>query len=55
MCIRYSHNDHVDALIEEATTCLDADRLTEIYKELQEISATDFPNIPVLYSQERCV
>ena len=46
------HNDHVDALIEEATTCLDADRLTEIYKELQEISATDFPNIPVLYSQE---
>lgn len=46
------HNDHVDELIEEAATCLDAGRLTEIYTELQEISAVDFPNIPVLYSQE---
>ena len=46
------HNDHVDELIEEAATCLDVGRLTEIYTELQEISAVDFPNIPVLYSQE---
>ena len=46
------HNDHVDELIEEAAACLDAGRLTEIYTELQEISAVDFPNIPVLYSQE---
>ena len=45
------HNDHVDALIEEAA-CLDADRLAEIYTELQEISAVYFPNLPVLYSQE---
>ena len=44
------HNDHVDALVEEAAACLDAGRL--IYTELQEISAVDFPNIPVLYSQE---
>lgn len=46
------HNDHVDALVEEAAACLDAYRLSEIYTELQEISAVDFPNIPVLYSQE---
>ena len=46
------HNDHVDELIDEASTCLDAGRLAEIYTELQEISAVDFPNIPVLYSQE---
>ena len=46
------HNDHVDELIDEAAACLDAGRLAEIYTELQEISAVDFPNIPVLYSQE---
>ncbi len=46
------HNDHVDALIEEAAVCLDARRLGEIYAELQAISAEDFPNLPVLYSQE---
>lgn len=46
------HNDHVDELIDEAATCLDVNRLTEIYTELQEISAVDFPNIPILYSQE---
>ena len=46
------YNEHVDSLIEEAAACLDVDRLTEIYTELQEISAVDFPNIPVLYSQE---
>lgn len=45
-------NAHVDELIDEAAKTLDTDRLTEIYKELQEISATDFPNIPVMYSQE---
>ena len=31
---------------------MDAGRLSEITAELQEISAVDFPNIPVLYSQE---
>lgn len=46
------HNDHVDELIKEAATCLDANRLDAIYKELQKISAVEFPNIPVLYSQE---
>ena len=46
------HNEQVDALIKEAETSLDVKRLTEIYTELQEISAQDFPNIPVMYSQE---
>ena len=45
-------NAHVDELIDEAETALDVNRLVEIYTELQEISAVDFPNIPVLYSQE---
>lgn len=45
-------NEHVDALINEAATTLDVDRMTEIYNELQAISAVDFPNIPVMYSQE---
>ena len=47
------HNDHVDELIEEAATCLDAGRLTEIYTELQEISAVDFPNIPMCCTPRR--
>lgn len=46
------HNEQADALIKEASTSLDTARLTEIYTELQEISAKDFPNIPVMYSQE---
>lgn len=46
------HNDQVDALIDEASACLDVARLTEIYTELQQIAAQDLPNIPVLYSQE---
>lgn len=45
-------SDTVDALIQEASVCLDTSRLEEIYRELQEISAVDFPNIPVLYAQE---
>ena len=45
-------SEQADALIDEAATCLDVDRLTAIYAELQDISAVDFPNIPVLYSQE---
>ena len=45
-------NEHVDALIDEAAASLDVNRLIEIYTELQEISAADFPNIPVLYSRE---
>lgn len=46
------HNAHVDELIDEVAGELDINRRKAIYKELQEISATDFPNIPVLYSQE---
>lgn len=46
------HNAQVDALIEEASVSVDAARLSEIYTELQQISAKDFPNIPILYSQE---
>lgn len=46
------HNDHVDALIDEAATCLDVERIAQIYTELQEISTQEFPNIPVMYSQE---
>ncbi len=46
------HNEQVDARINEAKTSVDVKRLTEIYTQLQEISATDFPNIPVMYAQE---
>ncbi len=46
------HNDEADELINEASSCMDAKRLAEIYTRLQEISIVDFPTIPVLYSQE---
>lgn len=46
------NNTYVDELIDEAAATLDVDRMAEIYTELQEISASDFPNIPVMYSQE---
>ena len=45
-------NETVDAMIEQAKKELDIEKKTEIYHELQEISAKDFPNIPMLYSQE---
>lgn len=45
-------NPEADALIDEAAKTVDAARLAEIYTELQELSAVDFPNIPVMYSQE---
>lgn len=45
-------NPEVDTLIEEAAASTDVNRLTEIYTKLQEISAEDLPNIPVMYSQE---
>ena len=46
------HNDEADSLIDEAAATVDAARLSEIYTQLQELSAKDFPNIPVMYSQE---
>ena len=45
-------NPEVDALLAEAKDTLDANHLAEIYNQLQEISAADLPNIPVMYSQE---
>jgi peptide/nickel transport system substrate-binding protein len=45
-------NARADALIDEAAASTDADRIAEIYVELQRISAEDFPTIPVLYSEE---
>ena len=47
----YSSSE-ADALIDEAAATVDTARLTEIYAQLQELSAKDFPNIPVMYSQE---
>lgn len=45
-------NPEVDALLAETKDTLDANHLAEIYNQLQEISAADLPNIPVMYSQE---
>ncbi|MEG2679393.1 MAG: ABC transporter substrate-binding protein, partial [Oscillospiraceae bacterium] len=45
-------NDHVDELIASVADELDLDQRKAVYQELQEISATDFPNLAVLYSQE---
>ena len=45
-------NPRADALIDEAAASTDVSRITEIYRELQELSVEDFPTIPVLYSEE---
>ena len=45
-------NDHVDELIKNASNELNMDKRKSIYDELQDISSKDFPNIPVMYSQE---
>lgn len=42
-------NDHVDALLEEIVQLIDMDARADIYRELQEISAADLPNIPVFH------
>lgn len=46
------HNDAMDALIDTAETTIDLTKRAEIYREIQDIAATDFPNIPLFYSQE---
>lgn len=45
-------NKHVDELIEKVALEIDENKIREIYGELQEISAVEFPNIPILYTQE---
>lgn len=45
-------NEHVDALINNVGNELDIEKRKEVYNELQDISAKEFPNIPLLYSQE---
>lgn len=46
------HNENVDQLIEAVAQEIEEDKIREVYDELQEISAVDFPNIPLLYAQE---
>lgn len=45
-------NPRVDEIIDKTANELDMDARKAAYNELQDISAIDFPNIPLLYSRE---
>lgn len=46
------HNDYVDELIKKVGVEVNEDVIADYYDELQDISAVDLPNIPLLYAQE---
>lgn len=46
------HNEEVDQLIDSVSSLTSVEDIQAVYDRLQDISAEDFPNIPVSYAQE---